>query len=259
MTEWSQVEGVRFCEKANPRKPYPLVTDNAILGLSDLIGTFSHCTGACVGTGLSVEGLDLGLLDSLDVTIGVNEVPKFFDPDFLVITDTRAIVKVMEHLNPDKTKVVCSMRAMHLIAYDDEYRAAFRKLERIYYCHFAQTVADGAFPEETLFYIRGVASAAFALACALGLDTCFLYGFDFYRFHQKVYAYDINIARPEELHSIKGYRTIYTTPAFEGMINSITQNQAAYEGVKFINMSRYSQLKCFPIHENALPPEGTYE
>lgn len=237
----------------SPNHPMRILS-NAVHGLAALKGRHAGGVGAIVGTGTSLEGFDFGQLERLDATIGVNEATKLCVPDYLVLCDRRAVPKAAPFLVPERTTVVMACRTMNGVARggDEREQGPLSKVRELYYAEFTQHTVT---PEDSkkLFYNRGILTAGLSLAVWLGLKRCFLFGFDFFRREEKLYAYDISPARPEQTRTT-GMPNRLTTPAFDSMKLGVETNLGQWKSCEFVNMSRHSLLTCFPIdEENSLP------
>lgn len=228
--------------------------------LTPLINRYYGLTGAIIGTGISIEGFDfMSLRSEMDVavTIGVNECIRFFSTDYLCLCDVQALPKVYPYIDTKKTSIVISRKTFEWCVNKNNktkklIAEKLSKVPEIFSINFAGSFVGN--PSEFLFYSRGIATSALSLACCFGLKRCFLFGLDFYRkIHQK-YAYDISPPDKVDLLTIPYEPRFYSTPPMRSMREAIEQNVNIWDGTEFINMSRFSQLKCFPIDEERSLP-----
>lgn len=236
-------------------------------GLADLIGAHKGCEGAIIGTGTSLEGFDFKNLEGL-VTIGLNESVKLFTPEYLVLKDTRAVRKSYLNITANTTLVIDDgvlawMRRYPWPKNPEHLRQTghpeqpvmpfLAAARRVFVTEFHHGRGRRPDPQRLLFYNCGILTGALSLACVLGLSRVHLYGIDMYRRESQQYAYDISPAAPGVLKEIRGLPGLYITPSMESMARAVERNTAAWQEVEIVNHSRYSQLKCFPIAEDALP------
>lgn len=232
---------------------------NAKFGVKELMQRHKGATGAIVGTGTSLTDFDVEMVKKRDVevTIGVNEAVKLFTPNFLVLRDEGAVPKMYKNIHPSTTVVMACRTMRWIVTAETEEQdliiEKFSGLENLYYADFESEVDD---PQTTLFYRLGIATAAFSLAHCLEISRCYLYGFDFYALEKTHYAAGVNIPPHDDKWEIPGKAGFFTTEPLNIMCQSIEDHRHMWGGVEFINMSRHSQLRCFPVDPvESLPKE----
>jgi len=231
---------------------------HAELELDNLINAHKGQTGAIIGTGLSVEGFNWASLKKeygVSVTIGLNQCVKFFSPNYLCMADAHSFDLVWKYID-DKTKMVIPRRiAEHVLRRPGIIADRFNQLG-MYIVPFTNKI-KGKDIRDVLFFDRGIATAALALAACVGLERCYLFGLDFFRQKDKEYAYDIYPPLQTDNWKISDEPELYQTPNLKSMSDAVDRHWEKWGGIEFINMSRYSQIRCFPIDDlRALPPRG---
>lgn len=226
--------------------------------LMNLIGRHEGCTGAIIGSGTSLEGFDYTQIDEHEpdgrvIKIGMNESCKLLRPDYLCIMDHNGYRKTWEIIDQETTLILgrsvwSSMRqAPHFNPRTQENALdKLRELREFVAVKYQSVDID----EESLWASQTILTGALSLAVCLGLRRVFLYGCDFYRRFDREYAYDIGASKQENLEELPGGR--YTTPSYRAMKNAIERNVKVWEDLEVVNMSKRSELKCFPIGAGAL-------
>ncbi len=234
-----------------------------INGIASLIDSCAGLSCAIIGTGTSLEGFDFAELEKLDdgfvPTIGMNEAVKLCVPTYAVVCDPRAWRKAWMHYDP-RTTLIMGRRCWKITQHESPMeprtgRTALAMVQNHPRVHVATYThePDPLQIENQLFWHGAILTAALSLACALGCRKAYLYGVDFYRTADRAYAHNLSLKSPEDLIETERLG-LYRTPSFDSMRNYVRQNLEKWEGLEVVNMSRYSQLGCFPVdRERGLP------
>lgn len=222
---------------------------DAAVDMEELKNKHSGQRGAVIGTGCSMEGLDLSVLDSYDFTIGMNEAPKLYGSDYLMILDERAIAKVMNYLEPHHGKMtpVVARKIVAILMERPPYSKegvcadeAFGKCGRMYSFRTSTRISNSE-----LCCVGGALSGALSLAKWMGCAELHLYGCDFYRYRDRKYAYGLNDPPEELMIPVDKFEERFTTPAMQGMVMGIEGHMETWAGMSVTNANPLSELRCF--------------
>lgn len=220
-----------------------------IEGITALQGIHEGKICAIIGTGTSMESMDLSSLDEYDVTINLNEAVKFYISTYMMIMDERAIAKTMEHLKNQNVAVLsepCIDVLKNRPPFSKDGIAADEKFAQLRAIHSFRTSKSNT--GGSLCCGGGALSAGLSLALWMGASEAHLYGCDFYRYKDKSYAYDLNTAPESQMIQVNYDKNPprFITSSMKSLVDGITVNAEFWsERMRVINKNPLSELRCF--------------
>jgi len=230
-------------------------------GIESLRGRHQGKVGAIIGTGVSLDLTSVsGLLSKMHrrvVTIGMNMSCIVHKSDYHVIMDEVAMYKSWQFWGKGTSLVMSESAARVAVEsppFDVLDRKQFDETLKSRKCYTAQMSVDHERGKVGHLYANAsVVTAALSLAKHLGLERVYLLGVDLYRHEDRAYTTGTGGTKIEELIPIRHdpqTEQRFTTAAFIEMSKWIEKGRSAeiWPNV-VINLSRYSELKAFPIDE----------